>query len=148
MLSRVAARNPAPAAGKLHLGRSLWLSAPSFEILRIKAFLPPSILKKENCELAGGKGLAQGLPANDHKKNPDLRGHQCRKSWVRPSSVLGGGRKRTQKPDTLEANGSPVPAPFQGDTPADGYCSPSPRPLLLSAPLRDGATRLLGAFLA
>ena len=160
VLSRLAPPNPASAAGKLHLGRSLWLSAPSLEILRIKAFLlllprsarafPPSILRKENCGLAGGKGLAQGLPAKDHKKNPDLRDHRRRKSWVRPSSVLRGGRKRTQKPDTLEANRPPVPTPFQGDAPADGHSSPSPGPHFSqpSAPLRDGAARLLGAFLA
>lgn len=140
MLSRVAARNPAPAAGKLHLGRSLWLSAPSFEILRIKAFLPPSILKKENCELAGGKGLAQGLPANDHKKNPDLRGHQCRKSWVRPSSVLGvaGNELRNQTPS--KQTGPPCP-PLSKETRRPTATAPLPPGPYFSQP-RFGMERL------
>lgn len=58
--------------------------------------------------------------------------------------ALGDGQKRTQKPDTREANGSPLPAPSPGwgDAPSWSTHTWTPASRSPGAPLQEGAARL------
>lgn len=61
--------------------------------------------------------------------------------------TLGDGRKRTQKPDTREANGSPLCPPLPLETRAPGAPTPqAPSSRSPCAPLREGAAPLPPGF--